>query len=44
MFDTATTLPLIGAVPGWAWGAVTGVIWILIESAAYIAISKRRDL
>lgn len=44
MFDTATTLPLIGAVPGWAWGAVTGVIWILIGSAAYIAISRRRDL
>ena len=44
MCDTATTLPLIGAVPGWAWGAVTGVIWILIGSAAYIAIGKRRDL
>lgn len=44
MLDTATTLPLIGAVPGWAWGAVTGVIWILIGSAAYIAISRRRDL
>lgn len=44
MFDTATTLPLIGTVPGWAWGAVTGVIWILIGSAAYIAISRRRDL
>lgn len=44
IFDTAATLPLIGSVPGWAWGAITGGIWLLLGSAAYIGIGGRRDL
>lgn len=44
VFDAATTLPVVGDVPTWAWSALTGVIWLLIGSAAYIAIGKRREL
>lgn len=44
MFDPAQTLPLIGAVPTWLWGALSGLLWTAIGGGAFILIASKRDL
>lgn len=44
MFDPAQTLPLIGAVPTWLWGALTGLLWTAIGGGAFLLIANKRDL
>ncbi len=36
MFDPAQTLPLIGAVPTWLWGALAGLMWTAIGGGAFL--------
>ena len=44
MFDPAQTLPLIGAVPTWLWGALAGLMWTAIGGGAFLLTASRRDL
>jgi len=44
MFDPAQTLPLIGSVPTWIWGALTGLAWTVIGGGAFLLIAHKRDL
>lgn len=44
MFDPAQTLPLIGAVPTWMWGALTGLVWTVIGGGAFLFIAHKRNL
>ncbi len=37
-------LPLIGAVPTWLWGALTGLLWTAIGGGAFLLIASKRDL
>ena len=44
MFDPAQTLPLIGSVPTWLWGALTGLLWTAIGGGAFVLIGRARDV
>lgn len=44
MFDPAQTLPLIGVVPTWIWGALVSLIWIAIGSGAFLLLASKQDL
>lgn len=44
MFDPAQTLPLIGAVPTWLWGALAGLMWTAIGGGAFLLTASRRDV
>lgn len=44
MFDPAQTLPLIGTVPTWLWGALSGLLWTAIGGGAFVLIASKRDL
>ncbi len=44
MFDPAQTLPIVGAVPTWLWGAMAGLMWTAIGGGAFLLIASRRDV
>ncbi|MFR3274484.1 MAG: hypothetical protein ACLTOP_01925 [Collinsella phocaeensis] len=44
MFDPAQTLPLIGSVPTWLWGALTGLLWTAIGGGVFVLIGRARDV
>lgn len=44
MFDPAQTLPIVGAVPTWLWGAMAGLMWTAIGGGAFLFIASRRDV
>lgn len=44
MFDPAQTLPLIGSVPTWLWGALTGLLWTAIGGGAFVLIGRARNV
>lgn len=44
MFDPTQTLPLIGAVPTWLWGALAGLMWTAIGGGAFLLTASRRDV
>lgn len=44
MFDPVQTLPPIGSIPTWIWGAFTGLIWTAIGGGAFLFIARKRDL
>ena len=44
VFDPAQTLPLIGAVPTWLWGALAGLMWTAIGGGAFLLTASKRDV
>lgn len=44
MFDPAQTLPIVGAVPTWLWGAMAGLMWTAIGGGAFLFIASKRNV